>query len=195
MISHTKAPWEDNGNGLIYGQVSGDEDEAPFVADVCHHPDNYTEQEKANARRIVAAVNACEGLSTEALEQGVIGELRQALGTLLTAAADLDAAMDGATGQFDDQRAGLDAASRMARATAAGTEIDLHELLAARGQIAHLWSVEDVQEVRPDLTKIQAWDVLSEVRRTLDATLGVNWLTLELTAEDLFGDAPERDEE
>lgn len=34
---------------------------------------------EANARRIVACVNACEGLSTEALEQGVVGELLAAL--------------------------------------------------------------------------------------------------------------------
>ena len=52
---HTPEPWEDNGNGLIYGQSSGDNDEAPFVADVCNDPNAYTEQEQANARLIVAA--------------------------------------------------------------------------------------------------------------------------------------------
>lgn len=31
--------------------------------------------EEANARRIVAAVNACEGIPTEALESGVVGEM------------------------------------------------------------------------------------------------------------------------
>ena len=34
---------------------------------------------KANVRRIVAAINACEGISTEALEQGVVAELLEAL--------------------------------------------------------------------------------------------------------------------
>jgi hypothetical protein len=37
------------------------------------------EQHEANARRLVAAVNACRGLSTEALEQGVVAELLEAL--------------------------------------------------------------------------------------------------------------------
>jgi hypothetical protein len=35
--------------------------------------------EEANARRIVAAVNACEGIPTEALEQRVVHELLDAL--------------------------------------------------------------------------------------------------------------------
>lgn len=34
---------------------------------------------EANASRIVAAVNACEGISTEALEGGVVSELLEAL--------------------------------------------------------------------------------------------------------------------
>src|SRR5262249_48837057 len=144
------------------------------------------QETEANARRIVAAVNACEGLSTEALEQEVVRDLRYALTALLDAAADLDAAIDGVTDQFDDERARLDAAVGSARAAlATGTELDLHELLAARGQIAVVWSVEDVQEVRPDLTEEQAREVLSQVERQHDATLGVTWDTLELAAEDL----------
>jgi hypothetical protein len=54
-IEHTPSPWEDNGNGLIYGQCSGDDDEAPFVADVCNDPNRYTEQDQTNARLIVSA--------------------------------------------------------------------------------------------------------------------------------------------
>src|SRR5262245_3648148 len=45
-------------------------DEATAKRDPC---------DEANARRIVAAVNACEGVSTEALEQGVVRELAEAL--------------------------------------------------------------------------------------------------------------------
>jgi hypothetical protein len=77
--AHTPGPWEDNGNGLIYGQCSGDDDEAPFVADVCNDPNAYTEPEQANARRICATVNACQGLSIVVLEQGIIQELLKAL--------------------------------------------------------------------------------------------------------------------
>jgi hypothetical protein len=44
----------------------------------------------ANARRIVAAVNACEGIATPALEQGVIAELLEALDYLLEQTVDMD---------------------------------------------------------------------------------------------------------
>ena len=54
-IKYTPAPWEDNGNGLIFGQCPGDDDEAPFVADVCSDPNIYTDQEQANGRLIAAA--------------------------------------------------------------------------------------------------------------------------------------------
>jgi hypothetical protein len=59
-ITHSPTPWQDNDAGLIYGQVSGDDDEAPFVADVCNNPGSgeYTEQEQANAAFIVRACNA-----------------------------------------------------------------------------------------------------------------------------------------
>jgi hypothetical protein len=78
--AHTPEPWEHADNGLIYGQCGEGDDEAPFVADVIE--DSAMQAlgmlppvEAANARRICAAINACEGLSTEALEQGVIREL------------------------------------------------------------------------------------------------------------------------
>jgi hypothetical protein len=43
----------------------------------CRHTPK--EEIDANARRIVAAVNACESISTHALEQGVVAELLEAL--------------------------------------------------------------------------------------------------------------------
>lgn len=63
---HTPGPWEDNNAGLIYGQVSGDDDEAPFVCDVCNEPGSgeYTEQEKANAALIAAAPDLLQALQT-----------------------------------------------------------------------------------------------------------------------------------
>jgi len=68
------------------------------------------------------------------------------------------------------------------------------ELLARRQQIALIWSVEDVQEARPDLSNAQAMELLEYVRDKHDAMLGVSWTTLECAAEELFGDAPETDE-
>ena len=47
--------------------------------------------------------------------------------------------------------------------------------------------------MRPDLSDEQAWEVLQKVDHHKDAELGINWLTLEMAAEDLFGDAPETD--
>ena len=64
QAQHTKGPWEDNGAGLIYGQVSGDDDEAPFVADCCKDggSGDYDAEEVANARLIAAAPDLLEAL-------------------------------------------------------------------------------------------------------------------------------------
>jgi hypothetical protein len=70
-------------------------------------------------------------------------------------------------------------------------DIDIHELLPQNRQIAHVWGIEDVQEVRPDLTEDQAWQVLQTADRRLDSEYGMNWDTIEIIAEELFGDAPE----
>jgi len=73
-------------------------------------------------------------------------------------------------------------------------DIDIHEILAERRLIGLLWGIEDVREVRPDLNAEQCWEVLQHVERRADAEIGINWLTLEWAAEDLFGDAPESDD-
>jgi hypothetical protein len=51
---------------------------AVSIADIRLNGHNMKHGE-ANARRIVAAVNACEGIGTEALEAGVLREIREAL--------------------------------------------------------------------------------------------------------------------
>jgi hypothetical protein len=73
-------------------------------------------------------------------------------------------------------------------------DIDIDAILAERKQIAASWSVEDVQEIRPDLTEDQAWEVLQEVGRRHHAEIGINWQVLECFAEALFGPAPEASE-
>ncbi len=72
-------------------------------------------------------------------------------------------------------------------------EIDIHKLLAERKQIAVIWSIEDVQEVRPDLDEEECWQVLELVSYRHDANDGISWLTLELAAQSLFDAAPETD--
>jgi transcriptional/translational regulatory protein YebC/TACO1 len=72
-------------------------------------------------------------------------------------------------------------------------EIDLNDHLARQREIAVIWSIEDVQSVRPDLSEDQAWEVLKFAHRGHDANYGINWESLEAAAEALFGfagDAP-----
>jgi hypothetical protein len=71
---------------------------------------------------------------------------------------------------------------------------EIHTLLRENRQIAAIWSIEDVLQVRPDLTKDQAWDVLQQVEQIHDANWGISWQTLEIVACDLFGPAPKQDE-
>lgn len=53
------------------------------------------------------------------------------------------------------------------------------------------WSLKDVCDVRPDLNVDQARQVIKTVAEEADASVGVNWDTLEGIAEQAFG--PERE--
>jgi hypothetical protein len=121
--THTPEPW-DHDTGFIVAPDPAGQHPDIYVAEIARDDDEGRiapyEQHEANARRICAAVNACVGIGTEALERGVVAELRHALGELLTAAGDLDAAIDGATDEFDAELALLDAAIRTAQAVLDG---------------------------------------------------------------------------
>ena len=52
--------------------------------------------------------------------------------------------------------------------------------------ITLVWSIEDVQELSPNLTDDQAMDVLDMVKRKHDASLGVTWDTLQYWADTLY---------
>lgn len=52
------------------------------------------------------------------------------------------------------------------------------------------WETIDVLEMRKDLTNEQAMQVIRLVDKHHDASIGVNWETLECWASTLFGDAP-----
>lgn len=75
------------------------------------------------------------------------------------------------------------------------THFAIQALLATRKQIAIIFSIDDVHDVRPDLTDDQAWHLLQEVERHHDAEFGVNWELLEHVALRLFGAAPESSDE
>ena len=75
------------------------------------------------------------------------------------------------------------------------TDCDIHATLAERREIAIIWRIEDVMEVRPDLNEDQCWQVLQNVDRHHDATIGVNWDVLDCVANMLFGNAPDGGDE
>ena len=75
------------------------------------------------------------------------------------------------------------------------TMTNLSPLLTPAEQIAVVWSSDDVLEIRPDLTREQAVEVLNEAENCHDAGIGINWHSLECTAEGLFGPEVESEAE
>lgn len=65
-MSHTKEPWEYRANSRYYEIDSPDKRIGDTCASSCS---GDMQLGKDNARRIVACVNACAGLSTEELEE------------------------------------------------------------------------------------------------------------------------------
>lgn len=70
------------------------------------------------------------------------------------------------------------------------SKIDIQQLLRQRRQVAVVWSVEDVQHVRPDLTDDQAWEVLERCRHKHDCEWGFTSNYIEDVADDLFSQQP-----
>jgi hypothetical protein len=66
-------------------------------------------------------------------------------------------------------------------------EQDLGDLLFENQLIAHIWSVQDVKSIRPDLNDDQAWTVLQRIEEVVDRDQGITWDDLERTSYDLFG--------
>lgn len=64
--------------------------------------------------------------------------------------------------------------------------IDIHDLLAQRRQIAVIWCVEDVHSVREDLSDDQAWEVLLQCERVHDCNHGFTWELIEIVADSMF---------
>ena len=54
------------------------------------------------------------------------------------------------------------------------------------GQIAIIWSVEDVMQECDWLTKEQALDVLHSIDHNHDATIGINWDVIYYNAEWMY---------
>ncbi len=65
-------------------------------------------------------------------------------------------------------------------------DITVARLLKRNRQIAAIWGIEDVQEVRRDLTNDQAWEVLQECAWLQNSETGMTWFLIEGIANDLF---------
>jgi hypothetical protein len=125
--------------------------------------------------------------------------LLEALESLLSQTADMDLAhgitlTEGEREARDKALAAI-AAARSAGITPAPATIDINALLSQRRQIADVWTVEDVQTVRPELNDEQAWAVLQRAQRHFDAAIGLHWDVLASHAEMLFAETPETDED
>lgn len=72
-------------------------------------------------------------------------------------------------------------------------EVDFHKMLRQRQQIAIVWSIEDVWEVRPDLDEDQAWQVLQQCQTWHDASCGINWETIGEMADSMFPKTEEKE--
>jgi len=68
---------------------------------------------------------------------------------------------------------------------------NLEPILLPAGEIAIIWSVDDVLRLRPDLTRDEALTVLEYAEVQHDSGDGINWHALDLRAEELFGPALE----
>lgn len=80
---------------------------------------------------------------------------------------------------------------RHAAAFPTAIRVELHRLLDANRCIAAVWSIADVQQVRPDLSDDQAWQTLQRADADRDDRYGITWDSLEYTALELFGTPPD----
>ena len=67
---HTPEPWSVDGTSVYIHDAEG-RTVAKTTGNLKHYRDGDRWQEEANARRIVACVNFCEGRTTEELERAV----------------------------------------------------------------------------------------------------------------------------
>lgn len=64
--------------------------------------------------------------------------------------------------------------------------VGINQALKDQKKIAMIWSIGDVQGLRPDLTEDQCWEVLQSIGRHADCEHGISWETLRYEAEDMY---------
>lgn len=50
------------------------------------------------------------------------------------------------------------------------------------------WNIDDVKELRPDLTDQECREVLHKVEHYYDADIGISYFTINYWADELFGE-------
>lgn len=68
QAKHTPEPWHTEGESPYHIAIVYHQPGKKFKV-VARTPDGTTKENKANARRIVACVNACAGIDTETMER------------------------------------------------------------------------------------------------------------------------------
>ena len=63
---------------------------------------------------------------------------------------------------------------------------DIHELLAEGRHIALIWSIDDVQSIREELSDNQAWAVLQKCKSLDNGEHGIDWQMITSIADELF---------
>ena len=68
------------------------------------------------------------------------------------------------------------------------SEIDIHELLHENRMIGHFYCIDDVLNLRPDLSFDQAWQILQTMEKSVALTpeSGLSWDGIRNTADSLF---------
>ena len=98
-MQHTKEPWFYSETDDGFAEITNDERAAGEYISIAEVPTGFSgkigAEQEANARRIVACVNACAGISTETLEAmpagpSAIERQRDKLLAALTEIAELD---------------------------------------------------------------------------------------------------------
>ncbi len=119
---------------------------------------------------VTLKLDVASRLSRTEFYSGLTDQLRSGLGELLNSSSDSVAVV-----------AARDPEETLSRLT------NLEPILLPAGQIAIIWSVEDVMQLRPDLTRDEALTVLEYAEVQHDSGDGINWHALDARAEELFG--------
>jgi hypothetical protein len=86
MTGHTPTPWRVRDDVSPWANWISAENDQADLGEICEGwPSSLMLEAEANAARIVACVNACEGISNEALEAGAVSKAADTIEVLCEA--------------------------------------------------------------------------------------------------------------